>query len=385
MNQGGARVIASPESIAAVLVALLGVVLLATQALALQGPQAVRATPTPSTLGSPSPTMDSQIRNALVTALSVNQSLAARAGELDAAVAVDEPAAADIAAVLRSVNADLTAGGEAANRLLLSDETADLGADLLAFYRAVLARNNETLRTTIRNVGAYVEGASAVSAMLADLPILNDRITDALARRGSATPPPSALSSTPPPSVAPASVAPTASPVVTPPPTASPPPVVVPSGSPTAGGPTLVANGDFEDGQNGWRLELVAPAQATVTAEAEAGIEGSTAARVDITTGSPARAGISLVSPAISLERGTSYLVEVWARSAGPRDVRVSLADGAGQISSARNFTIAQSWTRLTFDLTQLHADPSVMLRLDLGRSNATVWFDNVAVRKIGS
>ncbi len=384
MNQGGARVVASPESIAAVLVALLGVVLIATQALALQGPQAVRPTPTPSTVGSPSPTMDPQIRNALVTALAVNQSLAARAAELDAAVASEEPVAADIAALLRNVNTDLTAGGEAANRLLLSDETAELGEDLLAFYRAVLARNNETLRTTIRNVAAYVEGASAVSAMLADLPILNDRITDALARRGAATPPASGPPSTPPASVAPPTVPPTASPIVTPPPTASPP-VVVPSGAPTAGGPTLVTNGDFEAGQGGWRLELVAPAQATVTAEAGAGLEGSTAARVDITTGSLARAGISLVSPAISLERGTSYLVEVWARSAGPREVRVSLADGAGQISSARNFTIAESWTRLTFDLTQLHADPSVMLRLDLGRSDATVWFDNVAVRKIGS
>ena len=184
MNATGGRSMASPESIAAVLVAILGAVLIATQALALQGTESSAPTPRPSAAPTASATMDPQVRNALVTALSVNQSLAARAAELDAAAAADPPLAPDIAALLRAVNSDLTAGDEAANRLVMADETAVLGEDLLRFYRAVLARNNETLGTTIRNVDAYVEGAVAISALLADLPALNDRITDALARRG---------------------------------------------------------------------------------------------------------------------------------------------------------------------------------------------------------
>lgn len=383
MNATGGRSMASPESIAAVLVAILGAVLIATQALALQGTQSSVPTPPPSAAPTASATMDPQVRNALVTALAVNQSLAATAAELDAAAAADPPLAPDIAALLRAVNSDLTAGDEAANRLVMADETAVLGEDLLRFYRAVLARNNETLGTTIRNVDAYVEGAVAISALLADLPALNDRITDALARRGAPTPVPSAAPpSAPTPSAAP--TPPTPGPEPTPPPATSPPPSRPPT-SPGSSGPSLVENGDFEAGGDGWRLRVEPPAESAFATEPGAGTEGSTAARVDISEGSPARAGISLLSAPMSLQRGTTYVIEVWARSSAPRDVRVSLNDGAGQTTTARNFAIGASWTLLTFQATQLHADPSVVLGLDLGRSDATVWFDDVVVRVLGS
>jgi hypothetical protein len=374
---------ASPESIAAVLVAILGAVLIATQALALQGTESSAPTPRPSAAPTASATMDPQVRNALVTALAVNQSLAATAAELDAAAAADPPLAPDIAALLRAVNSDLTAGDEAANRLVMADETAVLGEDLLRFYRAVLARNNETLGTTIRNVDAYVAGAVAISALLADLPALNDRITDALARRGAATPAPSGAPSAATPSTAPTPAV-TPGPEPTAPPPTSPPPSRPPT-SPGSSGPSLVENGDFEAGPDGWRLSVEPPAESAFATEPGAGIEGSTAARVEISEGSPARAGISLLSAPMSLQRGTTYVIEVWARSSAPRDVRVSLNDGAGQTTTARNFAIGASWTLLTFQATQLHADPSVVLGLDLGRSDATVWFDDVVVRVLGS
>src|SRR5918993_5419049 len=98
MNARPAPSLSSPESIAAILVALLGAVLIATQALALQGQQATSPTQRPSSPPAATATMDPQVRNALVTALAVNGSLAVQATELDAAAASEEPPAPDIAA-----------------------------------------------------------------------------------------------------------------------------------------------------------------------------------------------------------------------------------------------------------------------------------------------
>lgn len=369
------RDLPSPEAIASILVALIAVVLVATSVLAGPGTNS-RPSPSPSPSGgapSASPTMDPAIRNALATALIINQSLATRGEALAAAVAAKPPLAADIADLLRLVNSDLTAGKDAADRLLLDDETADLGADLDAFYASVLARNEETLRTTIRNTDAYVAGARAVIELFAQLAGLNDRIADALARR----PPPSARPSTaPPPSGTPVAPSPTPSVTASP---ATPSPVP-PSASAQPIG--LVPNGGFEDGLGGWQLQLSAGASATLAHEPGAGPDGSAAARVDIATGSDARSGISLVSSGISLSQGVTYVVEVSARSEAVREVRLRVTDGAGQTTAARIFPVGTTWTVVSFEVLQLVSDPSARLWLDMGRSDATVWFDNVIVRE---
>ena len=41
-------------------------------------------------------------------------------------------------------------------------------------------------------------------------------------------------------------------------------------------------------------------------------------------------------------------------RSSAPREVRIRLEDGVGQTTTARVFPVDQTWTDVTFDLTQL-------------------------------
>jgi hypothetical protein len=43
---------------------------------------------------------------------------------------------------------------------------------------------------------------------------------------------------------------------------------------------------------------------------------------------------------------------------------------------------VGTTWTVISFDVTHLAADPNVRLSLDLGRSDATVWFDNIVIRE---
>ena len=378
MNRWRPRDFSSPESIASALVGLLAVGLIATQALAgMGGPITPVPSAGPSALPSAAPTMDPEIRRALATALLVNQSLASRGAALESAISVEPPLATDIADHLRSVNADLTAGKQAADRLRLSDETADLGADLATFYDGVMARTTETLGNSIRNTDAYVEGARAIIDLLAPLPALNDRITDMLVGRSGATPSPSqSAAPTPPPSPPP--TLPPATPSVPPP---SSPPSPLSSGAPVS----LVFNPGFEDGVNGWQLELTDGAQATLAHEPLGGPDGSAAARVDITIGSPARSGIALMSEAFALARGETYAVNLWVKSSAAREVSVRLIAAGGQVTASRVLQAGTTWSVISFDVTHLAADPNVQLSLDLGRSDATVWFDNIVVRKSSS
>jgi hypothetical protein len=364
--------LSSPESIASALVGLLAVGLIAAQALAGMGGS---TTPVPSVgpsaVPSAAPTMDPEIRRALATALLVNQSLASRGAALESALSVEPPVALDIADHLRSVNADLTAGKQAADRLRLGDETADLGADLATFYDGLMARTTETLGNSIRNTDAYVEGARAIIDMLAPLPALNDRIADALVGRSGATPSPSQ------------SAAPTSPPTLPPTPPPATPSVPPQSFPPPSGAPvSLVFNPGFEDGVNGWQLQLTDGARATLAHEPLGGPDRSAAARVDITTGSPARSGIALMSEVFSLSRGETYVVDLWVKSTAAREVSVRLVAPSGQVTASRVLQAGTTWSEISFDVTHLAADPNVQLSLDLGRSDATVWFDNIVVRK---
>jgi hypothetical protein len=189
--------IASPESIASMLVGLLAIVVVASQVIALP-------VSTPSQTGSPGPTLSSSptpttpvatssqlgplIVSALNTMLIINQRLATASDDLAKAVAVRTPVAEDIAAILRRINSDMAAGTEAANRLLAEPRTAALGNALVAFYAKVAAQNALTLGTSIRVVSAYVDGGQKVIRILTGLDALDRRIQAALGGEAEASP-----------------------------------------------------------------------------------------------------------------------------------------------------------------------------------------------------
>lgn len=368
--------IVSPESVATLLVGILAVVLMATQAVASPPPTPTHSSsPGPTTAGSGTPTLRPLIRASLATLLIVNERLAQRADELGQVIAADDPQAEDIATLLRGINTEITVGNEAANRLLTDRETIGLGQDIAAFFEIVASRNGETLGTSVRNSKAYVSGAAAVIKLLDGLDPLNVRLRAAL----------EGVTATP--SVAPPSPSPSAS--SAPPPTASPTasPTTAPSPSPSggSGGPAdtgLIVNGSFEDGLAGWRLLVTAPAAGTASVEPAVGVGNSAAARIDIATGSDARAGISFARGGIGLRQGAAYTVSVAVRATQNREVRVRVTGVGGLTYAARVFTVGTTWTVVSFDLDQIATDPAAELALDLGRSTATVWFDDVSLRE---
>ena len=100
--------------------------------------------------------------------------------------------------------------------------------------------------------------------------------------------------------------------------------------------------------------------------------------------GSGARAGIAFVSSTFPLQRGERYQVSAMLRSTESREIRLRVTTGEGRTSAARAFTIGANWTRVTFELTELVAGSASVLALDLGRSDAPVWLDDVVIAPIG-
>jgi hypothetical protein len=197
---------ASPESIASMLVALLAVVVLASQVVAapVSGPVHT-ASPAPSVSASPAPTasvsasspLGPLIVSSLQTMLIIDGRLAKASDDLVKAVALKSPVAENIATILRGINSDMAAGTEAANRLLAEPRTAALGGALVAFYAKVAAQNAETLGKSITVVSAYVDGGRKVVRILAGLGALDKRIQSALDGTAVGSPEPSASPSTP--------------------------------------------------------------------------------------------------------------------------------------------------------------------------------------------
>jgi hypothetical protein len=193
--------IASPESVASMLVGFLAVVVVAAQVVAAPvsvpartpSPQpTVSAPPAPSTSVSASSPLGALVVSSLQTMLVINGRLAKASTDLVRAVAAKRPVAEDIATILRGINSDMAAGTEAANRLLAEPRTAALGSALVAFYDKVAAQNAATLGTSTRVVSAYVDGGGRVIKILAGLGALDKRIQAALDGAGGGSPEPSA-------------------------------------------------------------------------------------------------------------------------------------------------------------------------------------------------
>ena len=373
---GGLRRFAAPESVGALLaVVVLAILAIGAAPLSIGGatPSASPdvAAPSASAVASSS-SLSATTRSALLTALAVDQRLAGHLASLEAAIDGDVDSGAGIAAILRTMNQDLAVGVQAAAVIARDPMTANLGGDLSAFYAEVAGRTDATLDLSIREGAAYRAGAIDLVELLGALPEFDDRIADAVGGRvipSDGVPSPSASTQ---PSPIPPSVAPSRSPA----PSAGA--SGLSSGPPA--GPSLVVNGTFDTDLAGWDLDVESGADADARHEPAAGPDGSGAARIDISVGTEARAGIAFVSPAFDLERGRRYRVSAMLRSAAPREVRLRITTIDGRTTTARSVATDTTWSATTFEVTELAAGSGSRFALDLGRGQGPVWLDDVRI-----
>jgi Carbohydrate binding domain len=311
----------------------------------------------------------------------LNGQLADSANALEAEVKRTHFRVEELANLIRQVNLRAARGPEAVGALGGALGKNEPGGRMASIYLGIIDSAGKTLDASVNNPEAYHDGAVALIGLIVQLPALQKEL-DALAE------PP-----TPAPSSAPPSPTPTPVPTKTPAPTPTPTPVASASSSsspteslPIATGPEQVANGGFESGVGEpWQLFLGPSAAATLAADRAGAGAGASSARIDITTGSTAYAGISLRQAGLSLEAGQQYALTVSMRSAATRDIRVRITSSADAQYFGRIVSATPQWASQTFIFTASVGDPDAVLELDLGRAEDTTWFDGVSFRAVGS
>jgi hypothetical protein len=371
MTRLAARV--SPEIVAAVLSVAVIALLVGVRVPGGRVPQpGPSATPRPSVAPSPSDRLSAAVRAALETVVLINGRLVDAGHDLEGEHARANPRAPEIAVVLPRIVTQTTAIGQQVTVLVADPLTASLGADLVTAYGTLADLIRTALRESVQNQAAYTQAAKTSVELIAKLKPLTVRAQAIL--RGAletATPPAS-------PSVGPT---PSGSGEGSPEPSpASAPPSAVPSAA--EGG--LIVNAGFEAGPAPWVLRVVSGAAAQLTIDKVGPGAGVAAARVDISTGTDARSGISLVQTAVPIRAGQTYLVRLMVRAAEGRDVGVRLSATNGDAYVARVLPVTTTWTTVSFTFDALADDPAAELGIDLGRSAATVWIDGVALSPVG-
>lgn len=293
---------------------------------------------------------------------------------------------ADVAATIRQVNASVRIGRDAVGALRGAQGENEAGGRLAVLYQSMAAAAERALDASIENTNAYRIGAGVLVELIADLPALQAEL-DALARAPLGTPIPTPSGS--------ASAAPTPTPTAsaTPPPATpsprpspSPSPSVVPPSGPASPVPgDQIVNGGFESGVGApWALQVAPGASATVAADTTAPAVGKTAARIDISVGSPAYAGISLVQPGLHMDAGAQYTVSIAVRAAATRDIRVRIATADGASYLTRLATATTTWTTQSFTFIAPVSDDDAVLQIDFGRSGSSAWLDAISFAPLG-
>jgi hypothetical protein len=369
----GPRPIA-PELIAAILAAV--VVAMLGGGLIVRGTSAVAPSPPPeptassdSTAG-PTPAVDA---TAIAACLAINDRLTVSRKALDAALKAATFAPSDVAAILRSLNADVVNAADVAAILERLPASAGVGARLTTFYSDLHQHVSDALSNSVQNAPAYRAAAKTTSAILAEeLPALNAALDTLLIGRAAPSSSPSASLPSPPSASASASATPAA--------TASP---QVP-GSPSVSGGLM--NPGFESGVGPpWELSVAGSGAATWTTDQAQHAGGLASARVEISVPGDERAAIAVRQGGLSIQGGSHYSASIAVRAEAVREVRVRIASAAGETYATRVFTVGPAWQVLTIDSTVFATDPDAYLEIDLGRFAATTWLDDASFAQVAA
>jgi hypothetical protein len=166
---------------------------------------------------------------------------------------------------------------------------------------------------------------------------------------------------------------------------ASPPPPPTPTPLPTPRPPAgSIQNGGFEEGRTEpWLLVTVQGAAATLALDGQLPAYGATSARVVVTAGGDARAGISLRQGGLVVTTGTRYAVRLRLRAAELREVRIRVSAPGDATLATRLVIAGTAWAETTFEFTALVTTTEAIVAIDLGRSTVTTWVDEVSLTPI--
>jgi hypothetical protein len=368
----------APEFVAAILVVVLyGTALMvglpALPPIDIIGFGGTEPTPTPITVGTPSPGVATPdpLRADVDAILVVDSRLLDYRSSLQELLAATPIRSSEIATILRRVSATVPFGLERASRLSQDPRTQAAGSQLEILYANADATADRALDLAISSETAYRDAAEEIVDMFADLPTI-DAVLLAAVQSGAQ---PSADTSAGPGASAPPSAAPSAAP--------SPPASAAASGSPapTRSPNEMLRNPGFDDGLPPWTLVLrSAEDQATTRPDLPIAPVGTAALRIDIKSISATPDGIRVGQGNLAIRANVRYSVRIVVQSTVERSVRLRVAGPNQEVYSVRVATAGPAASTIAFEFSSIVDDPAVSLWVDIaGPVSGTVWLDEAA------
>ncbi len=397
---GGFAATVAPEGVAAIL-AIVVVLALLLGRLASAGGTAVATpspTPTPVATARPAPGVDT---GAIRQLQGVNEVLAEQRVAIGLELAAKQVDPSKLQPIFRLILAQLTNTGDlAAQQLTDSHGGAAVGNEITAIYlrlrdQASNASDYSPNDLSAKNLAKWRLSAVTIAKTLDELPPIDAKLELLLVSGGEPSPSsePSAGASASAIASPSAATSPTAAPSPTPIPVTPPPATPVPTATPTntasaspSPEPNLIVDGSFETGVGTpWQLQVSDPvALATVTPDTTNPHSPKVSARIDIQASSDREIGIAYKQTGFAVQAGAFYNVSIALRSTGFRDVRVRIADSdSGQILDSKIFTIGPAWSVQTYPFTTFVSSDAAVFSVDVGRSDLSVWVDDVSVSRI--
>jgi hypothetical protein len=307
------------------------------------------ATPTAAVRSPPARAVDT----ALIALLTVvNQRLRSDAQALSRELEADPLRTADVAAIIRQLNATARFGTEAASQLGGTAGEADIAARLTAVYQSIRDTATLALSASLSNLRDYRLAAGVLVDQISVLPEIQAAL-DLLAE-GEA-------------------------PSISPDPSKPPP---SPTAIATADPDEQLVNGDFEDGVGPpWELRVGPGAAASLLADPTVAASGTRSARVEISVATQARSAITLRQDGLALMAGGRYVLRVSVRSAQDREIGIRIASRDGATYLTRVVGSASSWTTVSYLFSAPVSDEDAVVEITVGRSAVTTWVDAVSFR----
>ncbi|MEO5884442.1 MAG: carbohydrate binding domain-containing protein [Candidatus Limnocylindrales bacterium] len=312
---------------------------------------------------------------------SSHRKLALQRQQLESAVGAASIDTAEVTGIVRQINSTVTFISDVADRIATQPRGAAVAAALRESYDAILNACADVLGRSLANADGIRAGSLQIVELLGALPDVDDLLAAAAPSPIPSTPPASA---TPTPTGAP-------SPVATPNVTArpSPTPQRTPSDAPGPSGsagpsptvePNLVVNPGFEAGLAPWRYVLGAGAAGAYTITGQEPRSGDNAAQLTLSSGAGPWSAASLRQGSLRLTNGATVRVSLWARSTGPRNIRLRITTSLGEIIASRILPVDATWRQVSFDVTPIGSVEDAVLMIEVGQSDEPVWVDDVGL-----
>jgi len=355
----------SPESVAVGLVVILYGGTLGVGPIVLGGaPPPAAATVAPPASPSPSalvPPSSDPLQLAIQGILEIDARLTQAGQDLNKAIARSPFRSSEAALVLRRITPTLVAAAERVRALADDPATREIGAQLEILYASANTTVDKASDLALGNDREYRQAAGEIVDLFRDLPAIDKRLAEVLARGATESAPPS----------------PSPSAIVTASPSSSPSPVV--SASPTASpNPAeLLRDPGFESGLEVWTRRATGGAALPATSPAAPlGAQGTQSLRVDVPA-TTSIAGASIGQEPVALKAGSRYLLMIAIRADTARSVQLRVVGPAEETYGITLVNVGPTATVARLEFISSLGQPMAAFWIDLGGPKpGTVWLD---------